>query len=191
MKKDAGTIERLVALFPHEDAAASIHAFRRRLFAEGFPGAFSLPLCAPLFSCERPLPLGELKIVARLIREARGLSRFAASRPVELPWPYRRDRGFPERLIVSPLEPKLPDFGSREPYSPLGLIVAADTGTEEPSPDWMMKALEGPTKEAFAEVFPVVFRAAFVANIAIKPLETGASGLSFEWKRGTPAWLPK
>jgi len=45
-------------------------------------------------------------------------------------------------------------------------------------------------KRAFGETPALSFRAAAVANLAIRPLAGGEAGFSFEWKIGPPEWLP-
>jgi len=39
--------------------------------------------------------------------------------------------------------------------------------------------------------FPLRFRAACVANLLLRRMRDGVPGLSYEWTRGSPVWLPK
>lgn len=180
MNRGPETLTRLIALFPHDDAAAAAHAVRSRLFTEGIAGAYSLPLCAPLGTATRPLKNAELKEMARIIRSQR------ADTPFEFDSPSVVDD--PANLLGSPvffilgcaLRPCValsasPDFTPCvQPALILSLIQKLDATN-----------LNGPYP------FPLFFRAAYLANLIVKPLSGGTSGLSFEWEVGRKVWLPK
>jgi hypothetical protein len=52
-------------------------------------------------------------------------------------------------------------------------------------------SLLGPDEKPFSEECPPLsFRAAYLANLAMRPLEYGASGYSFEWRISSQVWLP-
>ena len=62
-------IARFIVLVPHRDSLGRFQAYRAKLFAEGFCGAHSFPLCAPIASVARAFTAEELKALARNIRE--------------------------------------------------------------------------------------------------------------------------
>jgi len=79
MKDAERGIVRLIALFPHEDAARELRALRAELFRGGFAGARALPLfgfleASFLESCglgpSKPASRGELALVAHAVAAA-------------------------------------------------------------------------------------------------------------------------
>ncbi len=173
---------RLVALFPHEDAARPLRLYRSRLFAAGFAGARSFPLCAPLAVLDRPLTRDELASLSDEVRscalgmEDRG--RISAAAPVN----FAKD-GLPPRLAL-PLsisaKQALPQ-GATRAYCPQPALVLALLGDGPGAAD----PLPIPPAEG-----PLSFRAAYLANLLIAPAESGDPRFSFEWEIGKPRWLP-
>ncbi|MDR3145901.1 MAG: hypothetical protein LBU21_06460, partial [Treponema sp.] len=60
---------RFVVLIPHRDSQRALWEYRRRLFAAGLDGAWSFPALAPLALVSRPCDPGELKALARSLRD--------------------------------------------------------------------------------------------------------------------------
>ena len=174
---------RLVALFPHEDAARPLRSYRRDLLAAGLSGARSFPLCAPLAVLDRPLAQDELATLAEEIRScalrADERGRISAAAPVSL-----ADGGLPPRLAL-PLSLSTPQtFPSGAALSLCGqpaLVLALLSDGEE-----ALGSLDYP----FAAGDPLSFRAAYIANIVVAPTESGDPRFSFEWEIGKPRWLP-
>jgi hypothetical protein len=186
---------RFILLLPHRDCGKILRAYSRRLFAEGFLGAYSFPGALPLGIVSRPFTPEELKTLALTLREftlsddgkiragtperafpeegpARGeaelpgLSFFGPS--LSLPPPVLPPSAFPPELLCFRLS------------SP---VLCAALGSRNMP--------EGPFPPAPA----FSFRAAAVANMILRPLPGGDGdenfgGLSFEWKIGRRVWLP-
>jgi hypothetical protein len=180
--------QRFVVLLPHRDAGKVLRDYRRRLFATGFPGAFSFPAAAPLALVSRPFTAGELRDLAHALRQA-GIEggrdgTFTAGPPGSLPFPGEA-APFAGLSLFGPvldLVPRdLPFPAIRRPFSALILCGALVSRGEE-----------APLREGAAALGPLSFRAAAVANLVIRPLgEPGPDpAYSFEWKTGRPSWLP-
>jgi hypothetical protein len=169
---------RFIVLVPHRDPLRLLEEYRARLFAAGFPGAYSFPMAAPLASVSRFFSVDELKGLARNIRgltsgkfttEGTG---FYAEGEQGLPF-------FGPRLNIYIEESLFPPTARAKI---LGVF----------SPPVLCAALLAPKERPPSEEGPVIsFRAASLANLAIRPLENGAAGYSFEWKMGPLVWLPK
>jgi hypothetical protein len=190
---------RFVVLLPHRDAGKIFREYRRRLFASGFPGAFSFPAAVPLALVSRPLSAGELQALARALRQASieggRDGTFTAGPPRSLPFPREASPLAGLSLFGPALDPPVPGFdgasGSAFPacrYSFPALILcgalipAGGEGREKAPP---------PAGDLFPA--PLSFRAAAVANLVIRPLDLPPGpepAYSFEWKTGRPSWLP-
>jgi hypothetical protein len=174
---------RFVVLLPHRDAGKILRDYRRRLFAAGFPGAFSFPAAAPLALVSRPLSAGELRDLARALRQA----------SIE----GGRDGTFTAGPLGSLAFPK-----AAAPFAGLSLFgLVLDPPPQAPVPDArpfpaliLCGALVPEGASAPAPVPGALsFRAAAVANLVIRPLDLPPGpepAYSFEWKTGRPYWLP-
>ncbi|MDR0562286.1 MAG: hypothetical protein LBG73_06315 [Spirochaetaceae bacterium] len=168
---------RFVVLIPHRDAAGIIEDYKRRLFRAGAIGAYSFPIAAPLAAVSRPFTPAELKAEAYALRESSGAEgkdgKIAGGGLQILRYPPEEPvfTLFGLSLDASPPNPPSPPAIYRFP----SLVLCA--GVFPPCPD-----IPPP---------PCFFRAAMVANMAIRPLASGTAGYSFEWKIGVPVWLPK
>ena len=201
MIDDERGIVRLVALFPHEDAQRELRFLRARLFRRGIAGARALPLFAPLddtflqscgLQASRPASRIALALVARALAEALDhsghLDRAGSQVDDEFPDPGAvadRERGN-KAFRFSSAESALSAWSAY----PSSLLVLR---LHPPAPSLVMAVLrkgDDLRQADFLGSAPVRFNAAFVANLAIRRLEADKSGLSFEWERGAPVWLP-
>ncbi|MDR3160379.1 MAG: hypothetical protein LBU28_02055 [Spirochaetaceae bacterium] len=182
---------RFVILLPHRDTGKILRDYRRRLFASGFPGAFSFPAAAPLALVSRPFTAEELRDLARGLRrsgtEAGRDGTFTAGPPGALPFP-REASAFAGLSLFGPtLDPPPPDAAAfpacRSPFPALILCASLVPGGEG---DLLREKAPPPRPGALS------FRAAAVANLVIRPLEAPGPepAYSFEWKTGRPYWLP-
>jgi hypothetical protein len=201
-----GAVLRFAVLIPHRDSLKPLGILSRRLFAAGFPGAFSFPQVAPLALLFRPLSPGELGDLAAALRESsadRGgtitagpavsVSMPPASLPLTVP---PRNEG-PDPPGFSLWGPRLdlavpaviPGAIYRFPVPVLCAalirngIYAAGTDADGTETAGMEAAAEG--------LFPLCFTAAAAANMSFTALESGEPGYSFAWKIGEPRWLPR
>lgn len=177
--------KNFVILIPHRDMAGPLHALSRRLFAAGIPGAWSFPYAAPLALLKRPLLPPELQSLASELRS--GTLRDATDgkinlgKPALVPCPGFHGF-FGPALDLPP--PSLPYPGVLYPFPKLVLC----TGLFAPGDEALLNNIPD-----IPPVNPAFFRAAMVANLTIKPLETvpeGAANYSFTWRIGKPRWLP-
>jgi hypothetical protein len=194
-------VYHLIIIVPHRDSLKPLEEYRAKLFAAGFHGAWSFPMAAPLASVSRPFSGEELKGLGRNIREltnktdgkiycsGSALSKFTTEDTEEgrrRPRTGARGHGEQEGLTF---------FGV-----PLNLLIeeaifpltAKAKILKTFSPPVLCAALLAPEERPPSEGGPFIsFRAASLANLAIRPLESGAAGYSFEWKMGPLVWLPK
>jgi hypothetical protein len=170
-----------VLLIPHRDLAAPLRTQNRFLFATGIHGAWSFPQAAPLARVLRPLRPEELQSLAADIRTAAlqgaDSGKISLGKPVLVPCPLFHSF-FGPALDLPP--PPLPYSGVLYPFPSLVLCTALATPGDEPA----LGMIHG-----IPPVNPAFFRAAMVANLAIKPLK-GAGDYSFTWRMGKPRWLP-
>jgi hypothetical protein len=171
-------------LIPHRDSRRLLENYRSSLFAAGCRGAYSFPALAPLAALTRPRKPPELKALASFLREAAlkneksgKIAAAAAMTEVQSP---ADPGGFRFRGLALDLQP--PDWTRIAPdpvYRPFPVpaLCAALAGDGEPK-----TALPAPPF--------IAFRAAAVANMAIKALPSGATGYSFKWRIGKLFWLP-
>ena len=169
---------RYIILVPHRETVQHLDEYRQKLFSGGVPGAFSFPAAAPLAEISRSLSRDELTELAKNIRcltektDGKILCGSAVSKPPQTSF-------FGPLLKLSFDEETFP-LTAREKISriltPPVLCAAIVHGTSVPN--------------ALLETAPALsFRAAFLANLAIRPLESNE--YSTEWKISIPTWLPK
>ena len=172
-------VSRFIILIPHRDSLKPLEEYRSRLFAAGFPGAYAFPAAAPLAAVSRPFSREELKELARNIRsltaQANGKIQGERTALVQC-GPF----SFLGVLLDFPVGEALFPQAAREK------IIAALSPA-------LCAALVSPGEEnrALEQAPPLSFRAASVANLAVRPLPCGDRSYSFEWNIGPLAWLPK
>jgi len=201
-------VYHFIIIVPHRDSLKPFEEYRARLFTAGFPGAFSFPTAAPLASVSRPLNRDELKELGRNIRELTnktdGKIHCSGSALIKFPTENTEEHGGKEEnsklqavrqdsstlcnsvvnfygitlnlLVEEAIFPQTTKAKILDIFSPPVLCTALLGFKERPPSE------EGPS---------LSFRAASLANLAIRPLESGAAGYSFEWKLGPTIWLPK
>ena len=161
---------RYIVLVPHRDAVKILDEYRQKLFAAGFEGALSFPSVSPLALVSRPFKREELKGLAGNIRRV------------------CNENGGKFLADKNALNP--PFFGPRLNLSVNGTIFpesAKKKILEILSPALLCAALVKSESPALCEEFNLSFRAAALANLAVRPL---AGEYSLEWKLGPPVWLP-
>jgi hypothetical protein len=178
---------RFIILIIGMDTEKLLNEYRAALFAEGFYGAYSFPPAAPLAELSRPFNRDELKELAGNIRDLTMPHDGKISSAENA-----SNAGFGEYsffgpqlnlhanlLIIEDLLSKTARDKIARPLFPPVLCAALVHSGENPMPK------EGPA---------LSFRAAALANLAIRPLPAGTGGevqaFSFEWKMGDPVWLP-
>ena len=174
---------RLLVLVPHRDTRQQLHAYSASLFAAGLFGAWSFPWVVPLAEIKRPLAGGELKALARPLRDHINLSggKCIADRPIS---------------TALPGSATLSVFGPSLNIEPPGSFFEAvsDTVLCRLSPLVIGAAVvHGQCEMPLPDLPQISFRAAALANMSIRPLAGcgGWDGYSFEWKIGALHWLPK
>jgi hypothetical protein len=170
---------RFIILIPHRDGGRILEEYRRELFASGLSGAFSFPAAAPLALVSRPFSGEELKALAAGMRELSlrngGDGKFRPAGAGTAASPAGGFRFFGP--LLEPWDPALLSLGgSKALYRFPALCLCA--------------ALLGPGDEPASAGLTLSFRAAMIANLAIRPLDQGEEGYSFAWKTGRPVWLP-
>ena len=205
-------IYRLIVLVPHRDSLIPFDKYRARLFAAGFPGAFSFPMAAPLASVSRSFSMDELKELGRNIRlltvENDGKINCTGSAGIKLSIKKKPQSNTEEER--RPLTEATPTCWREHQdekeqnlsfFGPL-LTLTIEESLFSPSarakiidilsPPVLCAALVCPNEIPPSDEGPALsFRAASIANLAIRPLESGAAGYSFEWRIGPLIWLPK
>jgi len=204
-------VYHFIIIVPHRDSLKSFEEYRARLFAAGFPGAFSFPTAAPLASVSRFFSRDELKELGRNIREltketdgkiictGSALTKFTTEVTEEYTENTEEERRRPRTEArghgVKEEEEGLLFYGV-----PLNLLIEEELFPQTAkakilktfSPPVLCAAFMGSGEMPPSEEGPAIsFRAASLANLAIRPLESGAAGYSFEWKMGPLIWLPK
>jgi len=177
---------RFIILIPGMDTQKVLNEYQDALFAKGFYGALSFPPVAPLAELSRPLNRDELKELAGNIRK---LS-LAHDGKISSAGIGVND-GFGEYSFFGP---RL-DLPVNLPVIELSGETARDKIARGFFPPVLCAALVHSGKEPLPEEGPALsFRAAALANLAIRPLPGGTSGetqaFSFEWRMGDPIWLP-
>ena len=201
-QKRAKEISRFIILIPHRDALRPLDEFRRRLFYIGVNGAHSFPQAAALALVSRPFCREELKELARNIRNltrgTEGKIHSDASAFVCCPAGlWRRGRKVPAIQQKTAAESDAFLF-----FGPLLNLPSSEDVFPQPARGKILKSLLPPVlcaalvnnelhkkKTLNSEVSPAIsFRAAALANLAIRPLD--GADYSFEWKTGPFVWLP-
>ena len=166
---------RLIILIPHRDSLKAFADYRQKLFFSGFLGAYSFPLCAPLAEVSRPFSQDELKKLARNLREMRENGKIHSTKAAIVDWPGKFSFFGP--LLDIPADESVFPRETREKvlncFLPPVLNVAL---------------LEGEITQNSIDAPALSFRAAFLANLFVRPLDE--TGLSFEWRMSEPVWLP-
>ena len=233
-------VYHFIIIVPHRDSLKPFEEYRAKLFASGFPGAFSFPTAAPLASVSRAFSVDELKELGRNIRELTNKSNgkiFCSGNTItkfttevteeyteknfttnhtnkETTNSFLRNAHEQKKKTTEGTEEerRRPRTGARghgekkEEEDLLFYGVPLNLPIEETlfpqtarkkilgifSPPVLCAALLAPDEKPPSEEGPVIsFRAASLANLAMRPLESGAVAYSFEWKIGPPVWLPK
>ena len=192
-----------IILIPHRDAGNRLEEYRQTLFSGGASGAFAFPAAAPLAELVRPFSRDELKELAHNIRL------LAEEKPAA-------SGGKPGGKITNTGESAVVNAEGMSFFGPaLNLsmgkeifpVSTRDKIVQVLNPPILCAALVKPDREnsAVKENFaliktPVIsFRAAALANLAIRPLASGtfrsevsgAPDYSYEWKISEQVWLPK
>jgi len=192
---------RFIILVPHRDSLKPLEEYRRRLFAAGFCGAYSFPAAAPLVMVSRSFSREELKELARSIRERTGETDGKIESTSSCGWcgswlnqlkisSTQEYLSFFGPCLDFPLDESLFPQTAKDkilyiPPSPVLCAALADSGL---LPAEANRSGESPV---FEETPVLSFRAAYLANLAIRPLAGGDPDYSFEWRIGPPVWLPK
>jgi hypothetical protein len=179
-QKKAKEIYRFIILIPHRDLLKPLEEYRRRLFAIGIHGAYSFPVAVPFASVSRSFNRDELKELTRNIRglttETDGKIQSAGTALVHCSHSHFSFLGV--RLGFSIKESLFPQTAKKKILHTLSSPV-------------LCAALVKGENQVFEEAPVLSFRAASLANLAIRPLPTGDPDYSFEWKISPPVWLPK
>ena len=172
---------RYIILIPHRDALKPLEEYRQKLFTTGIAGAHAFPLAAPLVEVSRPFNREELTELARNIRnstkETDGKITSGCIAPA----------GYPG---------KFPFFGPQLSFLLKESIFPSTTRPKilyTISPPVLCASLMDPKTIhggtlSFEEAPVLSFRAASLANLAIRPIAD--EEYSFEWKISPPVWLP-
>lgn len=166
-------------LIPHRDMAGPLRVQSRLLFASGMSGAWSFPQAAPLARVLRPLSPEALQSLASDLRAATLQNttggKINLGPPALVPCPGFHGF-FGPALDLRP--PPLPYPGVLYHFPTLVLC----TGLVAPGDTALLTDIPG-----IPPVSPAFFRAAMVANLAIKLLPENYSST---WRIGKPRWLP-
>jgi hypothetical protein len=186
-------ILRFLILIPHRDCNKALRAYRRSLFASGLSGAWSFPIAVPLAQISNPFTIEELKEAAHKLRElsvhgGRDGKFHSAGTVITQSPEIEGFSFFGTKLDFSkPLEEgeNIPINNKKVIYNfnTLCLCTAliSSEGEMPPSPIETGKAPPLPQ---------ISFRAASIANLAMRPLSTGEAPYSREWSISAPVWLP-
>ena len=182
--------KRFIILIPHRDALKSLDDYRTRLFAGGFPGAYSFPAAAPLALVSSPLNREELGELARNIRRpgngTDGKIHCSGTTLIGFPGKFSFLGLCLDLLLNESLFPQTAkDKILHIPLSPVLCAAIVNSG-------FLSAETNCPGENPILKEAPELsFRAASLANLAIRPLAGGEADYSFEWKIGPPVWLPK
>jgi hypothetical protein len=172
---------RFIVLIPHRDSQRCLGIYRKSLFAEGFFGAYAFPVAAPLALVSKPFKSEELKVLSHELRAVTlsNNGKLSPSGAVQ---------------VVCPLVEGAAFFGPRLDLPSLETISGlSNEKVNFLFPDIVLcAAILGPNEEKprVSEIPVTSFRAARIANLAIRPLEGGAAPYSYEWRLGPEGWLP-
>ncbi|MCL2007921.1 MAG: hypothetical protein FWG77_07520 [Treponema sp.] len=169
-----------LVLIPHIEVQRRVEDYREGLFREGFLGAHSLPVCAPIALLSRPFSGEELKALAENIREQSLGSEGKIIGGDTVKGELGEVEGTHLKLLGPALNLNFDDRALPAPGKILSIInrpcICASVIREEPNLD-SLKPLR------------LSFRAAFVANLKLRALDE--TGYSFSWTIGKGAWLRK
>jgi hypothetical protein len=204
-------VYHFIIIVPHRDSLKPFEEYRAKLFAAGFPGAWSFPNAAPLASVSQPFSRDELKGLGRNIRlltagndgkifcSGSTLTKFTTENTefyTEITTEGTED--YTEDTEDTEDTKKKENFSFFGPGINFHIEEGLFSETARAkilgifSPPVLCAALFAPEEKPPSEEGPVIsFRAASLANFAIRPLESGAAGYSFEWRMGPLVWLPK
>ena len=212
--KNQKLVFRYVILIPHRDSLKPLEEYRQKLFAAGFSGAYSFPAAAPLASVSRPFSRQELKELAGNIREGireegegrkGGMIVSTGSALVSCPDGFTFfgpvlnlpaiDEIYPlsarDKVLCS-LFPTVLNVTLLEKASHVEPLVRGTEDTEGYGRFANHGSAPLPLRLCVRniEVPPIAFRAAALANLAIRPLAAGVEGFSLEWRISPRFWLP-
>ena len=183
-----------LVLLPHRDSLKVLENFRKTLFASGLQGAYSFPPAIPLAQLSGPLNHDELGKIAAEIRKLSLINEGKIS-------------ANDSSLVEFPREELFENCAFYGPHFDLTEIdsLSCNEKVMHSFPAYVLCAgLIGPDDERILEqngimsapgFDPISFRAAQLANLSVRRLETGASALcnavySNEWRFGLCCWLP-
>jgi len=189
---------RLLVLLPHRDSQNIITNYRQELFAAGFKGAYSFPAAAPLAILSKPFDRDELKHTAGTIREATlsGDGKItAAGFKISACPGLLKTAGFFGPVLDLQLSQCLSENQNEKinfifTEAVLCAAVVDTLSAETTSPGLAESGEIADTGKSPPVLKQFCFRAARIANMAIRPLEDGAAPYSFEWRLGPECWLP-
>ncbi|MDR1986881.1 MAG: hypothetical protein LBP88_07935 [Treponema sp.] len=180
---------RFIVLIPHRDSGRLLWDYRRELFAAGLVGAYSFPGVAPWAVVSQAFTQEDLQALARTLRDmsvqdgrggkisTQGLGSLGYSA-----YTHTGQAHYDLTIFGPLLDLPSPDFSHPQVvYRFPRLVLAAGLIKAE--------AGEAPLKD-LPKAPVLFFRAGMVANMVFRPLSSGAAGYSFEWRIGTPLWLP-
>ena len=179
-QKDSGELFRFIILIPHRDALKPFEDYRKKIFKAGNFGAYSFPLAAPLAVVSRSFSPDELKELGRNIRN------LTKEKNGKILSESTAQAAYGDKFIF--FGPAL-DLRVKEEIFPQ---TARETFIHTLSPPVLCAALFSPDEKPVSDEGPALsFRAASLANLAIRRLGCGAPVYSFEWRVGAQVWLPK
>jgi hypothetical protein len=185
-KHNSQKISRFIILIPHKDSRKLLDEYRARLFSRGFTGAYSFPAAAPLAELSRPFDREELRELAsnirNLTREKDGRISSAGTAMIS-----GSEAGafsfFGLYVDLSIGEADFPETAKSKIlhtyFSPVLCAALVNSETNQFFED-----------SSFKETPALSFRAASLANLAIRPIKEGEPSYSFEWKMSPAVWLP-
>ena len=189
-------------LVPHRDTHCHIEAIRKKLFAAGFKGSYSFPLAAPLALLSEPLEKNELKVLANEIRTAtiEKNGKITANEFCKIRCDHDEFFNNTKEKFWNTMEFFGPQLdlplknisglkNKKISYNfPKTILCAAISNIDSPPNDENFSSEIH--SETHDETQPFSFRAAMVANLAIRPLKSGLPPYSLEWQFWPECWLP-
>ncbi|MHB9293974.1 hypothetical protein Holit_03093 [Hollandina sp. SP2] len=181
---------RFIVLIPHRDSGRLFWEYRQELFAAGIVGAYSFPSVAPLAVVSQAFTKEDLQVLAHTLREisvqdGRGgkISTQELGCLGYSAYTHTGQAKYDLTIFGTLLDLPIPEFSNpMVVYQFPKLVLAAG----------LIKAEVG--EALLNDILPkapvLFFRAGMVANMVFRPLSSGAAGYSFEWRIGTPVWLP-
>ena len=183
-------IKRFIILIPHRDALKPLDDYRSRLFAAGFCGAYSFPAAAPLAMVSMPFDREELKGLSGNIRKLTNGTEGKIHCSETMLCTFPGKFSFLGLCLDFPLNESLFPQTARKKilHFPSSPVLCAAIVDSEFLPGGTSRYGGNPILNEAPELS---FRAASLANLAIRPLAGGEADYSFEWKIGPAVWLPK